>query len=70
MLEGTVYSTLPSGMETTVKININNISLTSVVFGDVDFPVDKRVKFSFNKATVLFDKDNGRSLARGALTAL
>ena len=69
-MEGTVYSTLPSGMETAVKLNVNGVSLTSVVFGDVDFPVDKKVRFSFNKATVLFDKDSGRSLARGALSAL
>ncbi len=69
-MEGTVYSTLPSGMETAVKLNVNGVSLTSVVFGDVDFPVDKKVRFSFNKATVLFDRDSGRSLARGALSAL
>ena len=69
-MEGTVYSTLPSGMETAVKLNVNGMSLTSVVFGDVDFPVDKKVRFSFNKATVLFDRDSGRSLARGALSAL
>ena len=69
-MEGTVYSTLPSGMETAVKLNMNGMSLTSVVFGDVDFPVDKKVRFSFNKATVLFDRDSGRSLARGAMSAL
>ncbi len=66
-MEGTVYSTLPSGMETTVKMDVNGLSLTSVVFGDVDFPVDRRVRFSFNKATILFDKESGQALSRGAL---
>ncbi len=66
-VEGTVYTTLPSGMETTVKMDVNGTSLTSVVFGDVDFPVDRKVKFSFNKATILFDRQSGRALARGAL---
>ena len=65
-----MYSTLPSGMETTVKININNISLTSVVFGDVDFPVDKKIKFSFNHAAMLFDKETGKTIARGELKML
>ena len=69
-LEATVYSTLPSGMETTVKLEVNGVSLTSVVFGDVDFQVDRKVRFSFNKATVLFDRESGRTIARGALTLL
>ena len=57
-------------METTVKMNVNDISLTSVVFGDVDFPVDRKVRFSFNKAAVLFDKESGKALARGTLTMM
>ncbi len=67
-VEGTVYSTLPSGMETTVKLDVNGVSLTSVVFGDVDFPVDRKVRFAFNKAAVLFDRDSGQKIAVGALT--
>ena len=66
-LEGTVYSTLPSGMETTVKLDVNGTSLTSVVFGDVDFPVDKKVRFTFNKAAVLFDRESGDRITTGAL---
>ena len=31
-IEGTVYSTLPSGMETTVKLDVNGTSLTAVLF--------------------------------------
>ena len=69
-LEGTVYSTLPSGMETTVKLNVNGISLTSVAFGDVDFPVDRKVKFGFNKVAVLFDRETRRRITNGTLTLL
>ena len=68
--EATVYSTLPSGMETTVKLDVNGTSLTAVVFGDVDYPVDAKVKFAFHKAAVLFDKETGKNLARGKLTLL
>ena len=66
--EATVYSTLPSGMETTVKLDVQGTSLTAVVFGDVDYPVDSKVKFAFHKAAVLFDKESGKNIARGRLT--
>ncbi len=65
--EATVYSTLPSGMETSVKLDVNGVSLTAVVFGDHDFPVDRKVRFSFHKAAVLFDKESGNSIASGSL---
>ena len=67
-VEATVYSTLPSGMETTVKLDVNGTSLTAVVFGDVDYPVDAKVNIAFHKAAVLFDKQTGKNIARGKLT--
>ena len=66
-VEAIVYSTLPSGMETTVKLLIGDTSLTAVVFGDVDYPVDSKVHFSLHKAAVLFDTETGENLARGSL---
>ena len=69
-VEATVYSTLPSGMETTVKLDVNGTSLTAVVFGDVDYPVDAKVSIAFHKAAVLFDKKTGRNIARGKLTLI
>ena len=70
-IDATVYSTLPSGMETTVKLDAGGTQLTAVVFGDVDYPVDAKVKFSFSKTAILFDKnDHGRNAAHGALTIL
>ena len=65
-LEAKVYSTLPSGMETTVKLDLNGIPLTAVVFGDVDFPVDRKVRLRFDKA-VLFDRQSGKNIANGTL---
>ena len=66
-LAGIVYSTLPSGMETTVKLRVNDASLTAVVFGDVDYEVDSEVHFSFHKAAVLFDKQTGKNISKGML---
>ncbi len=68
--EATVYSTLPSGMETTVKLDVNGVSFNAVMFGDVDYPVDTKVRFSFRKAAVLFNKETGKSIARGRLALL
>lgn len=66
--KGTIFSTLPSGMETTVKININDTIITSVVFGSVDYPVDKEVSFDFTgNSIILFDKENGDNIAIGRL---
>ena len=65
--EAVVYSTLPTGMETTVKLDADGIMLTAVVFGDVDYPIDSRVRFDFSKTAVLFDKATGKNVARGAL---
>jgi multiple sugar transport system ATP-binding protein len=67
--EAEVYSTLPSGMETIVKIKINDIILTSVVFGDVDFEIGKKVKISFPKNKyLLFDKESELQLSNGKLS--
>ena len=66
-MEATVYSTLPSGMETTVRLNAGQLPLTAVVFGDRDFPVDGKVRFSFSKAAVLFDPASGANIASGTL---
>ena len=62
-----VYSTLPSGMETTVKLDVNGTPLTAVVFGDVDWPVDTQVRFDFTKTALLFDKASGNRVVRGKL---
>ena len=65
---GTVYSTLPAGMETTVKLDVEGTMLTAVVFGDVDYPVDSEVRFDFSKNAILFDKATGRNIANGKIT--
>ena len=64
---GMVYSTLPAGMETTVKLDVNGTMLTAVVFGDVDYPVDSQVRFDFSKNAILFDKATGKNVAAGKI---
>lgn len=67
-LKGTIYSTLPSGLETIVKINYREEIVTSIVFGDVDFTIDEEISFDFtgNKCNI-FDKETKELLTQGSL---
>lgn len=69
---GKVYSTLPSGMETTVKIHYGDQIFTSVVFGGVDYAVNQPIHFSFRgKDILLFGKESGKRIGvRGDQAAL
>ena len=65
-LEGQAYSTLPAGMETTVKIKIADEILSSVVFGAIDYETDAKIRFSINgNGILMFDRDSGRMIASG-----
>ena len=64
---GKVYSTLPTGMETTVRIDLDGDQITSVVFGDVDFPVDQDIRFDFGGRVLLFDAETEQKIATGSV---
>jgi multiple sugar transport system ATP-binding protein len=67
-VEGRIYSTLPSGMETIVKIQLESQILTSVVFGSMDYPIDMAMTFDFiGDKCLLFDRDSGDRLASGSI---
>jgi multiple sugar transport system ATP-binding protein len=67
-IKGTIYSALPSGMETTVILKINTTLLTSVVFGGTDFPVDGEMGLELNHDNyILFDKNREENIATGSL---
>ena len=67
-VKASVYSTLPSGMETTVKLRLGGEIITSVIFGSVDFPVDTEVSLMFHGSDMLlYDAETGCLLADGSL---
>ncbi len=67
-LPGKVYSTLPAGMETTVRVSVADSMVTSVVFGGIDYPVDSPVNLGFTGGNMLlFDPQSGKRLAMGSL---
>ena len=68
-LTGNIYTTLPSGMETTVKLDVNGEVVTSVVFGSVDYAVNAEVNFDIiGNGVILFDANSRNKLGMGSLT--
>nr|WP_308743145.1 ATP-binding cassette domain-containing protein [uncultured Anaerocolumna sp.] len=67
-LTGEIYSAMPTGMETTVKIRIGNFLFTGVVFGGVLYEIGQTVKLDFDgKGILLFSRKNGNLISQGAL---
>ncbi|HBF67928.1 MAG TPA: ABC transporter ATP-binding protein [Firmicutes bacterium] len=67
-IEGEIYSAMPAGMETTIKIKIDNFLLTGVIFGGVAFKIGEKVNVSFGGAEImLFHKETGKLISQGKL---
>lgn len=63
-----VYSSLPSGLETTIRLSLGEVMLTSVVFGGVDYALDSQVSFHFSpRQALMFDRNSREAIARGSL---
>ena len=70
-LQASIYSTLPSGMETIVKIQLGDLILPSVVFQGKDFNVGETVGVEFTgERCVLFDAETEDYLALGRLEVI
>ena len=55
-------------METTVKLDMNGTVLTSVVFGTIDYEVDKEIMIEFvSDGIIIFDEDSKVNIAQGTL---
>ena len=68
-LEGEIFSAMPTGMETTVKVNVGGYLLTGVVFGGVTYKLGQKVKLDFSgEGVLLFSRENGKLIASGSVT--
>ncbi len=67
-IEGEVFSAMPTGMETTLRIKVGNFLLTSVVFGGITYRLGEKIRLDFtgNGAT-LFSRVNGRLISTGSV---
>ena len=67
-MKASIYTTLPTGMETTVKIRLGEQILSAVVFGSVDCAVDQPIALRFLDIQILLlDKATGDRIAVGKL---
>ena len=67
-MEGEVFSAMPTGMETTVRIRIGDFLLTAVVFGGVLYKIGQKIRFDFAPDNMmLFSRRNGKLITRGTL---
>jgi iron(III) transport system ATP-binding protein len=65
---GEIYSSMPTGMETTVRINIGNYLLTGVVFGDVTFDIGSKIRFDIDTENILlFSRKTQNMMCKGQL---
>ena len=68
-IESKVYATLPSGMETMVKLNVGSDTLTAVAFGSVDYPFNMPLDLDIvGNGIVLFDGKTENRLALGTVS--
>lgn len=67
--QGKIYSSMPTGMESTLRVAVGDYLLTSVMFGGVIYQLNEicNVNFKGNNA-VLFDRKSGRVIALGSLS--
>ena len=67
-LNGEIYSSMPTGMETTVRVAIDNYLLTGVMFGGLTYALQDKVHVSLKGDEVmLFSRKNGKLIGLGKL---
>jgi len=67
-VKGTVYSAMPTGMETTVRINIDGYLITGVMFGGAIYKLDQHIGVDFiGKEILLYDRKTGKLVSKGSL---
>ena len=67
-VEGEIYGAMPTGMESTIKIRLDDFLLTGVVFGSTLFTIGSKVKLHIKSDDILlFDRASGKRIASGRL---
>ena len=68
ILAGEIYSSMPTGMETTVRVRIGDYLLTAVIFGALTYHLGDEVYVDFaGERIMLFSRRLGRLMAEGTL---
>ena len=68
-LDGEIYGAMPTGMESTIKVRIDDFLLTGVVFGSTLFTIGTKTRVDISGDNImLFDRRSGQCIALGSLT--
>ena len=67
-LDAEVYSTLPTGVETIVKVIVGDYFLTGLAYGGVDYQMGAKTSISFEgNQILLYDRKSGKLISDGTL---
>ena len=67
-LEGEIYGAMPTGMESTIKVRVDDYLLTGVVFGSTVFKLGTKIRIVVKSGNImLFDRKSGECIALGSL---
>ena len=67
-LDAEVYSTLPTGVETIVKVTVGDYFLTGLAYGGVDYQMGAKTSISFEgNQILLYDRKSGKLISDGTL---
>ena len=67
-LDGEIYGAMPTGMESTIKVRVDDFLLTGVVFGSTLFSLGAKVRLNISSDNImLFDRQSGRCITQGSL---
>ena len=70
-LDGEIYGAMPTGMESTIKVRVDDFLLTGVVFGSTLFSLGSKVRLDISSSNImLFDRQSGRCITQGSLEFL
>ena len=67
-LDGEIYGAMPTGMESTIKVRVDDFLLTGVVFGSTLFTIGTQTHIDISGENImLFDRKSGICIAVGSL---
>ncbi len=67
-ISGEIFGAMPTGMESTIKVKVDDFLLTGVIFGNSRFVLGSSVNFKINTDRImLFDAISGKLMTLGSL---
>ena len=67
-IDAEIYGAMPTGMESTMKLRVDDFLLTSVIFGSALYKIGSKVKLDvMGNNIILFDRKSGKRIAIGSL---